>query len=148
VTYSIPVGKNDIGGFVMYYYQYPHPKYYARNVYYPVYNHYFPSYYSRPYPHVDPTVFTESAGAMQNLMKEASIILQKLSESKEFAAEVMGAAQEGKMEKVEQLLKTTGVHARVAVDYTPDGINLKMASDVDGSDCCHLTIGLRWRIGL
>lgn len=131
----------------MYYQQYPQPHYYPRNTYFPVYPYlngtYIPKY--RSYPTVDPTFFTESAGAMQQLMKEASIILKKLSDSKDFASEVMGAAQEGKMEKVDQLLKSTGVHAGVKADYNPDGINLKLSSTVGETDCCHLTIALRWR---
>ncbi|WP_078379209.1 hypothetical protein [Sutcliffiella halmapala] len=131
----------------MFYHQYPQPHYYPRNSYFPIY----PAMYShhehmyRPYPPVDSTFFTESAGAMQQLMKEASVILQKLSHSKEFATEVMSAAQEGQKDKVEQLLKSTGVHSGVEVDYNPDGINLKLASSVDGADCCHLTITLRWK---
>jgi hypothetical protein len=127
----------------MYYHQYPQP----RNTYFPIYPYlngtYIPKY--RSYPTVDPTLFTESAGAMQQLMKEASVVLKQLSESKEFASEVMGAAQEGKMEKVDQLLKSTGVHAKVKADYNPDGINLKLSSSVGETDCCHLTISLRWR---
>ncbi|UAL46731.1 hypothetical protein [Sutcliffiella horikoshii] len=130
----------------MHYYPPPfhRPVYYPRNVYFPVYTHGVPRTYFRVYPEVDPTVFTESAESMQQLMKEASIILQKLSESKEFASEVMQAAQEGNKEKVSQLLLSTGVHSGVQVDYTPDGINLNMTSEIEGKDCCHLTISLRW----
>ncbi|WP_156317738.1 hypothetical protein [Bacillus sp. CHD6a] len=130
----------------MYFYQTPfhRPVYYPRNIYFPVYTHAMPRPYFRIYPEVDPTVFTESAESMQQLMKEASIILQKLSDSKEFATEVMAAAQEGNKEKVSQLLLSTGVHSGVKVDFNPDGINLNMTSDTEGNDCCHLTISLRW----
>lgn len=130
----------------MYFYQ-PHfhrRVYCPRNVYFPVYAHPLPRTYFRVYPEVDPTVFTESAESMQQLMKEASIILQKLSDSKEFATEVMAAAQEGNKEKVSQLLLSTGVHSGVKVDFNPDGINLNMTSEIEGKDCCHLTISLRW----
>lgn len=131
----------------MHYHQYPQPHYYPRNTYFPVYPYMNGNRipHHRPYPPVDPTFFTESAGAMQQLMKEASIILKKLSESKKFASEVMNAAQEGKMDKVDQLLKSTGVHAAVKTDYDPDRINLKLSSKVGDTDCCHLTIALRWR---
>jgi hypothetical protein len=81
---------------------------------------------------------------MQQLMKEASNILQKLADSKEFASEVMSAAQEGNKEKVSQLLESTGVHSGVEVGFNPDGINLNMTSEVEGKDCCHLTITLKW----
>ncbi len=130
----------------MYYYPVPfhRPVYYPRNVYFPVYTTIMPRSQVRVYPPVDPTVFTESAESMQQLMKEASIILQKLSDSKEFASEVMSAAQEGNKEKVSQLLLSTGVHSGVEVSFNPDGINLNMTSEVEGKDCCHLTITLRW----
>ncbi|NLP52254.1 hypothetical protein [Bacillus sp. RO1] len=130
----------------MYFYQTPfhRPVYYPRNVYFPVYTHTMPRPYMRVYPEVDPTVFTESAESMQQLMKEASIILKKLSDSKEFASDVMAAAQEGNKEKVSQLLLSTGVHSGVKVDFNPDGINLNMTSEIQGKDCCHLTISLRW----
>ncbi|KMJ59284.1 hypothetical protein AB685_06925 [Bacillus sp. LL01] len=98
----------------------------------------------RVYPEVDATLFAESAESMQQLMQEASIILKKLSDSKQFASEVMGAAQQGNKEKVSQLLISTGVHSGVEVDFNPDGINLNMTSEVEGKDCCHLTITLRW----
>lgn len=101
-------------------------------------------WYARTYPQVDPTTFSESATSMEQLMKEASIILHRLSESKGFAAEVMTAAQQGQKEKVEQLIKSTGIHAGVKVDYTPDGLSLHMSSEVSGQECCHLTITLRW----
>lgn len=130
----------------MYFYQ-PHfhrPVCYPRNVYFPVYTHGLPRTYFRVYPEVDPTVFTESAESMQQLMKEASVILQKLSDSKEFASEVMKAAQEGNKEKVSKLLESTGVHSGVEVGFNPDGINLHMTSEVEGKDCCQLTITLRW----
>ncbi|WP_223701502.1 hypothetical protein [Sutcliffiella deserti] len=131
----------------MYYHQYPQPHYYPKGSYLPVYPAYYgPNPSFRPYPEVDPTVFTESAVKMQSLMKEASQILQKLSESKEFASSVMNAAQEGKMEKVEELLKSTGIHSKMEINYTPDGINLKLSSAPGETDCCHLTIALRWKV--
>lgn len=130
----------------MYYYPSTNhrPVYYPRHVYFPVYTPILPRPYIRVYPPVDPTLFTESAESMQQLMKEASIILEKLSDSKQFASEVMSAAQESNKEKVSQLLASTGVHSSVDVDFTPDGINLHMSSEVEGKDCCHLTITLRW----
>ncbi|CAG9621006.1 glucose-1-phosphate adenylyltransferase family protein [Sutcliffiella rhizosphaerae] len=131
----------------MYYYEYPHYYHFHRNGYMPAYYPSYPIvYYQRPYPPVDATFFSESASAMQSLMKEASIILQKLSDSKVFASEVMSAAQEGNKKKVDQLIKSTGVHAGIHVDFTPDGIRLTMSSQAEGTQCCHLTIELRWNV--
>ncbi|MFC3883564.1 hypothetical protein ACFOU2_08600 [Bacillus songklensis] len=99
----------------------------------------------RQYPDVDATLFTQSAISMQQLMKEASILLNKFAESKDFAYKVMSAAQKSNVKEVERLIKTTGIKSKVITTYNPDGITLKLSSKVGTSDCCHLTIVLRWR---
>jgi hypothetical protein len=114
-------------------------------LYYPVYDDPWIPYLVRQYPPVDITLFNKSAIAMQKLMKEASIVLNKIASSKNFAYKLMSAAQESKLKEVERLIQSTGVHSKVETSYTPDGINLKLSSQVEGSDCCHLTIALRWR---
>ncbi|WP_141395248.1 MULTISPECIES: hypothetical protein [Bacillus] len=106
------------------------------------YYQYYNPFAQRPYPEVDPTMFTESAHEMQELMREASLVLDRLAESKDFAISVMSAAQESDTKKVDELLKTTGIHSSVDVTYNPDGINLKLTGD---KNCCNLTIALRWR---
>ncbi|MFD2637957.1 hypothetical protein [Piscibacillus salipiscarius] len=96
------------------------------------------------YPDVDPTVFKESAEAFRDLLNDASGILQKLSESEDFAHQVMDAAQKNDIDRVRELLESTGIHNNVEVDYNPDGITLIMQANVEGADCCHLTMDLRW----
>ncbi|WP_066175724.1 hypothetical protein [Bacillus marinisedimentorum] len=97
------------------------------------------------YPDVDPELFSESAQAFQVLMKDAGKILDKLAESKMFAHDVMAAAQEDKKQKVEQLIQSTGVMSKVVVTYNPDSIHLQFHSRVHGTECCALTMVLRWR---
>ncbi|MBM7553493.1 hypothetical protein [Thalassobacillus pellis] len=97
------------------------------------------------FPPVDPTLFTESAVAMQQLMTQASLVLEKLARSSVFAHKVMKAAQESNMKKVDELLKTTGIHEGIKTKINPDGINLQLSSAVKGMECCQLTIALRWR---
>lgn len=149
----------------MYYNQHPYPyqanPYYVNAHYVPYYPthqqlglppHYYPqhnynqsnAHIVRQYPAVDPTVFNESAVAFQKLLKEASIVLNKLADSKDFAGEVMSAAQESNMQKVEELIESTGVHSKVDVSYNPDGIRLEMKNKVEDTDCCHLTMALKW----
>lgn len=102
-------------------------------------------YYRQQYPDVDPTLFNESAVSMQNLMKEASLVLNQLAESKSFAKKVMTAAQKSDIEELERLIKSTGIKSKVDTSVNPDGINLKLISKIHGADCCNLTIALRWR---
>lgn len=137
----------------MHYPQYPYP------IYCPCDNRF---YYQQPtcychqpqtyipnervqYPEVDAQFFHQSAGAFKKLMKEATIILNKLSESEDFAYKIMNAAQQNDSKKVEELIKSTGVSGDVETSFNPDGINLIMASKVEGTDCCKLEMAIRWR---
>ncbi|MDF0727405.1 hypothetical protein PY093_11975 [Cytobacillus sp. S13-E01] len=107
-----------------------------QGIYYPV---------QRQYPEVDPTLFNESARQMQILMNEASIVLKRIAESKSFAKKVMSAAQDSQLEEVERLIKTTGITSKVETAFNPDGINMKLTSKIDDTECCQLTIALKWR---
>ncbi|WP_243291924.1 hypothetical protein [Bacillus sp. FJAT-47783] len=120
------------------YYLY-HPSYY--------YLPYSPTTYipNRQYPAVDPNLLYKSANEAKKLMKEASTVLNKLSESKEFDAELMYAAQASDIKEVKRLIHSIGVTSNVDVHYNPDGLRLEFTSKVENFDCCRLLIALRWR---
>ncbi|MGM7722469.1 hypothetical protein [Metabacillus sp. Hm71] len=132
--------------------------YHCQPMYHPVYHVYgYPvsqfnmsslinnyQYVSRQYPDVDPTLFEQSAKSMQKLIREASLVLDKFAQSKPFAQKIMYAAQQSNKKEVERLIKSTGIKSKVETSFNPDGINLKLSSQVGGADCCHLTIALRW----
>lgn len=99
---------------------------------------------NRQYPQVDPTMFEQSAKSMQTLMKEASLVLNKLAVSKDFATKVMYAAQQSNMKEVDELIKSTGIKSQVKTSFTPDGIHMRLSSSIGEAECCHLTIALRW----
>jgi hypothetical protein len=161
------IGKEFIekGGILFIMLHYPYSYFYSQQLPYPDYrpynqmmyqSNYDPSpYYTGTtipsrhgvgqYPAVDVTLFNQSAIAMQKLMKEASLVLNKFAESQGFAYKVMDAAQKSDLKEVERLIKTTGIKSKVHTTYNPDGINLKLSSKVGATDCCHLTIALRWR---
>ncbi|MFS0863696.1 hypothetical protein [Fredinandcohnia sp. 179-A 10B2 NHS] len=128
-----------------------YPGYYSNLTRQPVFNDYYeyPTYQYHPYyrklPETDPTLFNESAISMQGLMKDASHILNHLATSKPFAKKVMAAAQASNLNEVNKLLKSTGIKSEVNTSFNPDGINLKLSSKVGSTDCCQLTIALRWR---
>lgn len=77
-------------------------------------------------------------------MKDASILLDRMSNSKEFSLQLMGAAQESNQEKVNSLIKNTGIQTIPKVSYTPDGLQLAFSKNVNNLDCCHLRLSLRW----
>lgn len=137
----------------MYYPHHPYPIYWLPdnrcNCQQPTYCFHQPQPYMPydrvQYPEVDPALFHQSAGEFKKLMNEAIIILNKLSESEEFAYKVMNAAQQNKTEKVEKLIKSTGVQGNVEISYNPDGINIIMSTKVESTDCCKLEMAIRWR---
>lgn len=117
---------------------------------------YHPGYYYLPYGHtpylpirqyptVDPNLLYQSANESKKLMKEASMVLNKLSESKEFDAELMYAAQVSDIEEVKRLIHSIGVTSDIDINYNPDGLRLEFTSKVGNMDCCRLFIALRWR---
>ncbi|MFC2947372.1 hypothetical protein [Virgibacillus sediminis] len=121
----------------MYYWYYP---YYCPGCYYgPVY----PSV--RQYPPVDPDFFHQSANEMKKLMQDVSLVLDKLADSKEFDEQVMHAAQVADQEEVERLIESAGISSAVEITFNPDNIRLEFSSKIEGEDCCHISIALRWR---
>lgn len=133
---------------------YCHPMYHQASTFYgyPVRHvnvipqaYYYQQSMNRQFPTVDSTYFEKSAKSMQLLMREASLVLNKVAESGPFANKIMVAAQQSNMNEVERLIKSTGIKSKVDTTFNPDGINLKLSSKVEASDCCHLTIGLRWK---
>ncbi|MCC3355744.1 hypothetical protein [Bacillus sp. REN16] len=108
-------------------------------------NSYDPYAYYRKLPEVDPTLFKESAEEMRILMRDASVILAKLADSKDFAKQVMAAAQASNDQEVNRLLKTTGIQSHVKATFNPDGLNLQLEASIAGTKSSLLTIALRWR---
>ncbi|MBD8067671.1 hypothetical protein [Bacillus sp. PS06] len=120
--------------------------YYYQPGYYPPYipPRYYP-WMRQQLPVVDPNLLYQSANASKKLMNDASIVLNRLSVSKEFDSSLMAAAQASNKNEVKRLIQSTGVTSDVDVKYSPDGITLEFNSAEDPQDCCKLTIALRWR---
>jgi len=98
-----------------------------------------------PYPPVNPDLLYESANQSNKLMKEASMVLDKLASSKEFGARLMDVAQHSNTKEVERLIHSVGITADVDIKYNPDVLELEFKSKVQNLDCCKLSISLRWR---
>ncbi|AGT33278.1 hypothetical protein M493_15310 [Geobacillus genomosp. 3] len=105
-----------------------------------------PSSWARPYPPVDPAIFSQSAATAQTLMNDAGVILKRLAESRSFAATVMSAAQEGKTEEVKRLIRSLGIRSKTDVYFNPDGIRLTLSPPPGAFPCCQLVVGLRWNV--
>lgn len=104
----------------------------------------YSNYYLRPFQEVNPQLFMTSAKYMQSLMKDASVLLERMADSKEFAKQLMSNAQESKQKLVENQIKHTGIQNIPVVSYTPDGLRLVFSRDIDTMNCCNLTLTVRW----
>jgi len=119
-----------------YHYQNPYPHQY----FYPA----IPTPFNyRQYPEVDDTIFHQSVKAFQTITQESSTILQKLSD-RSFAHKLMTAAQKGNQQEVDRLMKSIGINTPITTKYTPSGLELRIHADVQGSQCCTLTMNLKW----
>ncbi|WP_066291516.1 hypothetical protein [Bacillus sp. FJAT-29937] len=100
---------------------------------------------NRQYPTVDPGTFMSSAKDMENIMRDVSLLLTKMASSRAFSFELMSAAQASKLEKVNIMIKSTGIKHIPKVSYTPDGLVLHFESVNQLQDCCSLSLKLRWK---
>lgn len=99
----------------------------------------------RQLPQVNPSTFMSSAKHMRIIMRDASTLLNRMAESREFSYSLMSAAQQSNQQKVESLLKSAGIQTSPKVIYNPDGLKLSFTTQTNHVDCCHLTLDLRWR---
>ncbi|MBY0124280.1 hypothetical protein [Bacillus sp. S/N-304-OC-R1] len=99
----------------------------------------------RQYPTVDPATFMSSAKDMEKIMKDASLLLDKMAASRQFSYELMSAAQASQQQKVNTIINSTGITHIPKVRYTPDGLVLEFQSKNQLLHCCSLTLNLRWR---
>ncbi|MBU9721463.1 MULTISPECIES: hypothetical protein [Bacillaceae] len=97
------------------------------------------------YPPIETKYFEESLDAYGSLLEHGKIVLESLSSSKEKMSSLMDAAQEGKDEEVDKIIKSTGVPTIVNTSYTPTGVTFTLYADAETvTNCCTLTMYLRW----
>jgi hypothetical protein len=99
--------------------------------------------YFRQYPPVDPTIFSSSVTAFQKIANEASVILKKFGEPP-FAHQLMTAAQKGDQNEVDRLMKSIGTGTPITTKFTPSGLLLTIHAKVQQTECCTLSMFLRW----
>lgn len=127
------------------YYYVNKPSYYPYYYNYPtIPNNQLPSTEFRNFPPVNPNIFMSSAKHMQALMLDASKLLEKMASNRKFSFDLMSAAQQSNKNKVQELIRLTGIKSAPNVGYSPDGLKLIFVANADQSDCCHLTLNLRW----
>ncbi|MFD1019590.1 hypothetical protein ACFQ2J_10440 [Thalassobacillus hwangdonensis] len=94
---------------------------------------------------MDTELLSHSAKESKTLMKEASMVLDALSESTDFDAQLMYAAQTSDLDEVKRLIHSIGITSEVDIHYNPDGLRLEFSSPAANMGDARLTIALRWR---
>ncbi|MGD6804361.1 hypothetical protein ACQCVK_22140 [Rossellomorea vietnamensis] len=111
----------------------------------PVNPYYAMNRYPIQYPPIQPQQFMDSAGKMTPLLDDAKMIMDKVSQSKDFSEKLMDAAQKSNMGELNRIIKGTGVKHTPGIKFDPDGFTLIFSNKTANIDCCHLTIILRWK---
>ncbi|MED4295979.1 hypothetical protein P4678_15120 [Priestia megaterium] len=99
--------------------------------------------HQQQYPPVDTAIFGHSVSAFQKLALESSTLIKMFADPS-FSHSLMKAAQAGNQMKVDSLIKSIGVSTPVTAKYNPDGILLTMHAQAQGSECCTLSMFLKW----
>jgi len=131
----------------MYYNHYPHWSYPSADPRWLYNEHLQPQTVFRPpnpFPAVNTQVLNTSAQRFQELMKQANLLADKIVNSKEFAHELMEAAQLSNTKKVEELIVSTGITIKIKTNFSPTGIRIELNNDENAGDCCHLLMTLKW----
>ncbi|OCA85787.1 hypothetical protein A8F94_13010 [Bacillus sp. FJAT-27225] len=109
------------------YYQHPYPHY--------------PAY--RQYPSVNISMFEQSVVQFQKAVAAASTLLKKFSD-RQFAKQLMTAAQSGNQNEVNRLIKSIGITLPMTIQYTPSGLILTIHAQGENLQCCDLSMILKW----
>ncbi|WP_058307647.1 hypothetical protein [Gracilibacillus massiliensis] len=112
-------------------------------MYYHRYYPYIPMNYYRLYPEIDTALFEQSIQQSQKIANDCLIMLNAFS-NKDFAYQVMSAAQNGNQPEVDRLLDSIKVDSSISSTYTPSGISIKLHTNVQNTPCCLFTIFLKW----
>lgn len=106
---------------------------------------YRPTYTHNRQP-LEPKLFMKSASEGKALLDESRKIVDRISSDKAFAKEMMEAARNGNITKVNRLIAETGVEVSVEITFDPDGIRFELKSESSQQYYSKLTLYLRWQV--
>ncbi|MCF6409313.1 hypothetical protein [Pseudalkalibacillus salsuginis] len=91
----------------------------------------------------DVTKMKHSAKSFLRPARDLQGFLEAVAEKKGFAQLLKKAAELNENEKVDNLIKSTGVVTDFTTNLTPDGIRITFQPD-DTAACFHITLSLCW----
>ena len=97
-----------------------------------------------PFPSINTQMLNTSAQRFQELLKQADLLAGKIVNSKEFANELMEAAQLSNTKKVEELITSTGITLKIKTSFSPTGIRIELNNSENEGNCCNLLMTLKW----
>ncbi|MDU0205092.1 hypothetical protein ACYEXS_11345 [Paenibacillus sp. MAH-36] len=97
----------------------------------------------RDYPTVDSKILSNSIASSHHLLKDASLLIQKLSEPA-IAHELMTHAQQGNQKEVDRIVHSFGVKSAVVTSYSPSSVKFTIDPQTPDIPCCEVTLALKW----
>ncbi|WP_064092842.1 hypothetical protein [Rossellomorea aquimaris] len=104
----------------------------------------FHSHY-RSFPQVETKTFMSSSDKTLVLLDNAKTVLDRIKSDKNFAFQLMNAAQKSNNQEVHKLITSTGIKVQPIVTFNPDGMRLVFDQTLGEVDCCHVIVIVRWR---
>ncbi|MEK0290076.1 hypothetical protein P5F77_06265 [Caldifermentibacillus hisashii] len=97
-----------------------------------------------PFPPVNIGKFETSARQFQKLMEQASRFVNKVVEDHQYAYKLMNTAQLSNQQRVEELIRSTGINIHFHIHFTPTSIQIILDNSDNQYNCCQLVMELRW----
>ncbi|KRE49160.1 hypothetical protein [Paenibacillus sp. Soil724D2] len=125
------------------YYTYTSP--YSPYNRYPIPAAYYPAYWAwhRDFPPVDTKVLSHSVATSQTLLRDASLLIQKL-EDPAIAGQLMSNAQNGNQKEVDRIVHTFGIESIILTKFTPSVVHFTIDPRVPEKQCCEVVLSLKW----
>ncbi|WP_053599400.1 hypothetical protein [Bacillus sp. FJAT-18017] len=98
----------------------------------------------RQFPDVNISQLNVSLRKFQELMNQANILINKMATDSNFTKMLMTAAQKSDKNRVNQLIRSTGITIKAETTYTPTGIRIVLDNSGPEGGCCDLLIALGW----
>ncbi|MDQ0902686.1 MULTISPECIES: hypothetical protein [unclassified Paenibacillus] len=112
---------------------------------YPIPAAYYPVYWAwhRDFPPVDTKILSHSLASSQKLLRDASLLLQKLADPT-IARQLMTNAQSGNQKEVDRIVHTFGTESIILTSYSPSSVRFTIDPRVTEKPCCEIVLSLKW----
>lgn len=122
-------------------YPYPPVQYHL----YPAHPYHYAPYWAwdRNFPPVNTKMLSNSVVTSEHLLKDASIVVKKLTDPT-IAGQLMTNAQNGNQKEVDRIVQTFGSESAIETSYTPSAVQFVLGPRITGKPCCQVTLMLKW----